>query len=94
MSGHCLTQVRACLHGNIYVAVYIYIYIHTHTYSNWCLIYVCYLPLFLSFFFFLNQREHEVHRLGSHVGGGSRRSVGGGGGQWRPALQSIAEVGT
>ncbi|GMN34315.1 hypothetical protein TIFTF001_004619 [Ficus carica] len=39
------------------------------------------------------KREHEVHRLGSHVGGGSRRSVGGGG-QWRPALQSIAEVGT
>ncbi|XP_024025469.1 uncharacterized protein LOC21392709 [Morus notabilis] len=39
---------------------------------------------------------HEVHRLGSNVGSSRRHygSVGEGGGQWRPALQSIAEVGT
>ncbi|XP_004288263.1 PREDICTED: uncharacterized protein LOC101291177 [Fragaria vesca subsp. vesca] len=45
--------------------------------------------------------EHEAHRVGSSSsgggGGGSSRGVArshGGGGQWRPALQSIAELGT
>ncbi|XVE82949.1 hypothetical protein DITRI_Ditri16bG0046200 [Diplodiscus trichospermus] len=43
--------------------------------------------------------EQEVNRLGSSGGtsSGSSRYVGrhnGGGGQWRPALQSIAEIGT
>ncbi|KAJ7952734.1 DUF4228 domain protein [Quillaja saponaria] len=36
--------------------------------------------------------EQEVHRMGSN--GGNSSNYGGGGGQWRPALQSIAEVGT
>ncbi|XVF61374.1 hypothetical protein PTKIN_Ptkin08bG0124200 [Pterospermum kingtungense] len=44
--------------------------------------------------------EQEVNRLGSSVGSSGRyigrhHGVGGGGGgQWRPALQSIAEIGT
>ncbi|KAB1214920.1 hypothetical protein CJ030_MR5G024512 [Morella rubra] len=43
--------------------------------------------------------EQEVHRLGSNGGSTSNSSRGvgrhhGSGGQWRPALQSIAEVGT
>ncbi|KAJ9670462.1 hypothetical protein PVL29_026787 [Vitis rotundifolia] len=44
--------------------------------------------------------EQEVYGLGSNVGSSSSSSrglgryQGGGGGQWKPALQSIAEVGT
>ncbi|XP_028774290.1 uncharacterized protein LOC114731319 isoform X1 [Neltuma alba] len=43
--------------------------------------------------------EQEIHRMGSNGSGSSSHKVvgrqhGGGGGQWRPALQSIAEVGT
>ncbi|KAK9285527.1 hypothetical protein L1049_024722 [Liquidambar formosana] len=43
--------------------------------------------------------EQEICRLGSSVGSSSSsrgvgRLHGGGGGQWKPALQSIAEVGT
>ncbi|KAH7520312.1 hypothetical protein FEM48_Zijuj08G0130700 [Ziziphus jujuba var. spinosa] len=46
-----------------------------------------------------NPTKHEVHgRLGSSASGSGSRGVGRqygvGGGQWRPALQSIAEVGT
>ncbi|THG14809.1 uncharacterized protein LOC114271693 isoform X1 [Camellia sinensis] len=47
------------------------------------------------------QMEQQIHQLGSSSGGSSisgrgvgRHHVGGGGGQWKPALQSIAEVGT
>ncbi|GMP25187.1 hypothetical protein CsSME_00002171 [Camellia sinensis var. sinensis] len=42
------------------------------------------------------QMEKQIHQLGSRSGGSSisRHHVGGGGGQWKPALQSIAEVGT
>ncbi|KAF7809936.1 DUF4228 domain protein [Senna tora] len=44
--------------------------------------------------------EQEVHRMGSSSSSSSSshkvvgRHLSGGGGQWRPALQSIAEVGT
>jgi len=41
--------------------------------------------------------EQAVHRQGNNGGSSIRGGVGrhhGGGGQWRPALQSIAEVGT
>ncbi|GMP98357.1 hypothetical protein CsSME_00046282 [Camellia sinensis var. sinensis] len=42
------------------------------------------------------QMEKQIHQLGSSSGGSSisRYHVGVGGGQWKPALQSIAEVGT
>lgn len=44
--------------------------------------------------------ESQVYRLGSSsgsgrgIGIGRHHQVGGGGGQWKPALQSISEVGT
>ncbi|XP_040992172.1 uncharacterized protein LOC121239099 [Juglans microcarpa x Juglans regia] len=47
----------------------------------------------------VKMEQQELHRLGSNGGSdsSSMRGVGrlyGGGGQWRPALHSIAEVGT
>ncbi|KAG5528417.1 hypothetical protein RHGRI_029182 [Rhododendron griersonianum] len=51
----------------------------------------------------IGQMESQVHRLGSSssssgrgigIGIGRHHQVGGGGGQWKPALQSISEVGT
>lgn len=58
-----------------------------------CLLHAC---VFFDLFF---QDEQEVYGLGSNVGSSSSsrglgRYQGGGGGQWKPALQSIAEVGT
>lgn len=56
--------------------------------------------LFLKFFCGLQMEHEEAHRVGSSSsGGGSSSSRGvvrshGAVGQWRPALQSIAEVGT
>ena len=56
----------------------------------------------LCFFFIVLQVEREVIRLGSNGGGASSSSRGGvgrhygdaGGGAWKPALQSISEIGT
>lgn len=47
----------------------------------------------LMFGFYFKQMEHEVTCLGSN-GGSSRSKLVIGGRHWRPALPSIAEVGT
>jgi hypothetical protein len=67
----------------------------------WALILWCMLdldvPWALIFWVSHFQVEQAVHRQGNNGGSSIRGGVGrhhGGGGQWRPALQSIAEVGT
>lgn len=61
---------------------------------------VCMEKIRVHVFGFLFQMEPEIHRLGRNdvVGSSSSRGVGRhygvGGGQWRPALQSISEAGT
>ena len=54
-----------------------------------------------SFILFVQVEQQEVYGLGRNGGGSSsssrglgRHQMGGVGGQWKPALQSIAEVGT